>query len=139
MVFPCKWAAAAAFNEKITGNTSLGNVFALTQRKCKRVFPNLSPRGSQKISQSLVIRLAGDDLTIRFNAHVVIGSGATFDSQIELKGCDAVFMTGTSPMVLQFSSIGDINYKVPDPFIDRLRMLYAAKAEESLRSFAGGV
>jgi len=56
-----------------------------------------------------------------------------------LPGCDAVFMTGTSPMVLQFSSIGDINYKVPDPFIDRLRMLYAAKAEESLRSFAGGV
>lgn len=55
-----------------------------------------------------------------------------------LKECDAVFMTGTSPMVLQFYSIGNINYQVPIPMIDNLRKLYAGKAEESLRRFAKG-
>jgi branched-chain amino acid aminotransferase len=52
-----------------------------------------------------------------------------------LPGCDAVFMTGTSPMVLQFCCIGDISYKVPAPMPENLRRLYIEKAEESLRRF----
>jgi len=52
--------------------------------------------------------------------------------------CNAVFMTGTSPMVLQFHSVGDFHFRVPTPMIDKLRKLYVARAEESLRSFATG-
>ncbi|MFZ2340430.1 MAG: aminotransferase class IV [Bacteroidales bacterium] len=52
-----------------------------------------------------------------------------------LPECDAVFMTGTSPMVLQFCCVGDFSYKVPAPLPESLRMLYIAKAEESLRRF----
>jgi branched-chain amino acid aminotransferase len=54
-----------------------------------------------------------------------------------LPECEAVFMTGTSPMVLQFCCVGDVSYKVPAPLPERLRLLYIAKAEESLRWFAG--
>lgn len=48
---------------------------------------------------------------------------------------DAVFMTGTSPMVLQFNSIGDVHFKVPSPLIEQLRRLYILKAEESTGGF----
>jgi len=54
-----------------------------------------------------------------------------------LPDCDAVFMTGTSPMVLQFCCVGDVSYKVPAPMLENLRMLYIEKAEESLRRFTG--
>lgn len=53
-----------------------------------------------------------------------------------LPECEAVFMTGTSPMVLQFCCIGDVSYKVPATLPERLRLLYMAKAEESLVRFA---
>lgn len=52
--------------------------------------------------------------------------------------CDAVFMTGTSPMVLQFFSVGGFFYKVPTPMIDNLRKLYIVKAEESTSRFMRG-
>ncbi len=54
-----------------------------------------------------------------------------------LAECDAVFMTGTSPVVLQFCCIGDVTYKVPALLPDYLRKLYLEKADESLRRFAG--
>jgi branched-chain amino acid aminotransferase len=54
-----------------------------------------------------------------------------------LKEYDAVFMTGTSPMVLQFSSIGDVIFNVRVPLIETLRRLYVMKAEESIKRFAG--
>lgn len=54
-----------------------------------------------------------------------------------LPECDAVFMTGTSPTVLQFCSVGDVSYKVPTIMIDNLRKLYMDKAEESLWRFVG--
>jgi branched-chain amino acid aminotransferase len=47
----------------------------------------------------------------------------------------AVFMTGTSPMVLPFLCIDDINFKVDIPLIGRLRSLYFEQAMESIESF----
>jgi branched-chain amino acid aminotransferase len=48
---------------------------------------------------------------------------------------DAVFMTGTSPMVLPFNSIGDKFFSVGLPLIERLRKLYLLKAESSIMRF----
>jgi len=52
-----------------------------------------------------------------------------------LQDYDAAFMTGTSPMVLQFYCIGDIYFNVSIPLIENLRMLYIKKTEESIRRF----
>jgi len=48
---------------------------------------------------------------------------------------DAVFMTGTSPMVLQFYCIEDTYFNVRVPLIETLRRLYIDKAEESIMMF----
>lgn len=54
----------------------------------------------------------------------------------EIFNYDAVFMTGTSPTVLQFCCINDIYFNVRIPFIERLRELYLIKVDESLKMFA---
>ena len=48
---------------------------------------------------------------------------------------DAVFMTGTSPMVLPFYCIDDKFFNVKHPLIGKLRKLYLIKANESIRLF----
>jgi branched-chain amino acid aminotransferase len=48
---------------------------------------------------------------------------------------DAAFMTGTSPMVLQFYCIGNIYFNVRIALIENLRRLYFEKAEESIKWF----
>jgi branched-chain amino acid aminotransferase len=48
---------------------------------------------------------------------------------------DAVFMTGTSPMVLPFYCIDDKYFNVKLPLMEMLRQLYMIKAEESIRLF----
>lgn len=48
---------------------------------------------------------------------------------------EAVFMTGTSPMVLPFYCIGNVTFNVRIPLISQLRILYLEKAEESIRKF----
>jgi branched-chain amino acid aminotransferase len=48
---------------------------------------------------------------------------------------DAVFMTGTSPMVLPFNCVDNIFFKVGFPLLERLRKLYIRKAVESIRHF----
>jgi branched-chain amino acid aminotransferase len=48
---------------------------------------------------------------------------------------DAVFMTGTSPIVLPFYCIDDKPFKVRVPLIEKLRSLYIIKAEESIAMF----
>ncbi len=48
---------------------------------------------------------------------------------------NAVFMTGTSPIVLPFYCINDKIFNVSLPLIARLRKLYFAKAEESIMFF----
>jgi branched-chain amino acid aminotransferase len=48
---------------------------------------------------------------------------------------EAVFMTGTSPMVLPFNSIDTFSYNVTHPLLTRLRELYLQKAEESINFF----
>lgn len=53
----------------------------------------------------------------------------------DLDKYDAVFMTGTSPMVLPFNSIGEKHFNVKFPVISLLRKLYIEKANESTRSF----
>lgn len=54
-----------------------------------------------------------------------------------LSDYDAVFMTGTSPMVLPFNCIDARAFKVSSPLIAKLRTLYMMKAEESIASFRG--
>jgi branched-chain amino acid aminotransferase len=48
---------------------------------------------------------------------------------------DAVFMTGTSPVVLAFNCINDKLFNVKFELIDRLKKLYLQRAEESIRYF----
>jgi branched-chain amino acid aminotransferase len=56
----------------------------------------------------------------------------------KLSEYEAVFMTGTSPMVLAFNSIDDKKFKVRVPVIEKLRQLYIARAEESIAGFRIG-
>ena len=53
----------------------------------------------------------------------------------DISGYDVIFMTGTSPMVLPFHSIGDKSFSVGLPLMGRLRELYKIKVEESIRLF----
>lgn len=48
---------------------------------------------------------------------------------------DAVFMTGTSPMVLPFNSIDERHFRVDFPVIKKLRDLYIQRAEDSILTF----
>ena len=48
---------------------------------------------------------------------------------------DAVFITGTSPMVLPFCCIDNNFFNVNIPLIERLRKLYLEKAEASVSMF----
>lgn len=48
---------------------------------------------------------------------------------------DAVFMTGTSPMLLPFYCIDDNKFNVNLPLMEKLRNLYKVKAEESISLF----
>ena len=48
---------------------------------------------------------------------------------------NAVFMTGTSPMVLPFCCIDDKIFNVRLPLIGKLRQLYIIKADESIKRF----
>jgi len=53
----------------------------------------------------------------------------------EIKEYDAVFMTGTSPMVLAFYCIDNYFFNVNISLVERLRKLYLEKAEASVRMF----
>lgn len=53
----------------------------------------------------------------------------------EIRKYDAVFMTGTSPMVLPFYCIDDKLFNVKFPLIESLRILYLQKAEASIGNF----
>jgi branched-chain amino acid aminotransferase len=57
----------------------------------------------------------------------------------KLPDFDAVFMTGTSPMVLPFNKIDDFKFRVKVPVIEKLRKLYLSKAEESITNFRKGI
>jgi branched-chain amino acid aminotransferase len=48
---------------------------------------------------------------------------------------DSVVMTGTSPVVLPFSSIDKTRFKVSHPFISLIRKIYLARMEESIHQF----
>ncbi len=53
----------------------------------------------------------------------------------DLESYEAAFMTGTSPMVLQFCSIDEKYFNVKIPLIERLRELYIERSEESIARF----
>jgi len=53
----------------------------------------------------------------------------------EIEEYDGVFMTGTSPIVLPFSCIGECRYNVNHQFTEKLRLLYLEKADESVLLF----
>lgn len=52
-----------------------------------------------------------------------------------ISGYNAVFMTGTSPMVLPFCCIDEVRFSTHHPLMKTMRELYMIKAEESLRQF----
>lgn len=56
-----------------------------------------------------------------------------------IAGYDAVFMTGTSPVVLPFYCIDNIYFSVKNPLIGHLRKLYLERAEESVRGFMSNI
>ena len=85
-------AATTAFREKIAGFAGLRNVSALAQRESKRVFPDGRPGRSQDVAQRFVVRLAGDDLPIRFDAHIVVSGGAAFDAKVELERIEVAIL-----------------------------------------------
>lgn len=58
---------------------------------------------------------------------------------IGISNYDAVFMTGTTPMVLPFCCIDDVKFKPGLPLMKKLRELYMKKAEESLERFKDNV
>lgn len=53
----------------------------------------------------------------------------------ELRNYNGAVMTGTSPMVLPYSQIGDIEFNVKIPVIEHIRNLYIEKAEASIDQF----
>jgi len=53
----------------------------------------------------------------------------------DITNYDAIFMTGTSPVVLPFNCINDKFFNIKFELIDRLRKLYLQRAEESIRYF----
>jgi len=102
-------------------------------------------------SRSNIFFLKGDTLTTAPDEKILNGITRKYildichDKKIKVKfrcvpvdslqDYDAVFMTGTSPMVLQFYCIGDIYFNVRVPVIENLRRLYIEKAEESIGRF----
>lgn len=68
------------------------------------------------------------------------GMSIVFDCIAIDKLCEfeSAFMTGTSPMVLPFHTIGDVSFKVSNPLINMLRQLYIERAEKSIMSFRRG-
>jgi len=59
----------------------------------------------------------------------------TFIDAAKISEYESVFMTGTSPVVLPFNSIGSVNFRVDHPLIVQLRNMYLVRAEESIRQF----
>jgi branched-chain amino acid aminotransferase len=53
----------------------------------------------------------------------------------EIRNYEAVFMTGTSPIVLPFNYIDNYPFNVNNPLIEGLRKLFLKKAEESIGMF----
>jgi branched-chain amino acid aminotransferase len=53
----------------------------------------------------------------------------------EIRKYEAVFMTGTSPIVLPFNYIDNYPFNVNNPLIEGLRKLFLKKAEESIGMF----
>ena len=53
----------------------------------------------------------------------------------EIRNYEAVFMTGTSPIVLPFNYIDNYPFNVNNPLIEGLRKLFMKKAEESIGMF----
>ena len=102
-------------------------------------------------SRSNIFFLKGDALTTAPDDKILNGITRKYileicrDNNIKVKfmcvpvesiqDYDAVFMTGTSPMVLQFYCIGDIYFNVRMELIENLRKLYLEKAEESIKRF----
>jgi branched-chain amino acid aminotransferase len=102
-------------------------------------------------SRSNIFFLKGDMLTTAPDDKVLNGITRKYildicnDAKIKVKfmcvpvdslqDYDAVFMTGTSPMVLQFNCIGGIYFNIRIPLIEELRKLYLIMAEGSILRF----
>jgi len=105
-------------------------------------------------SRSNIFFLKGDTLTTAPDDKILNGITRKYildicnDNNIKVKfkcvpvesiqDYDAVFMTGTSPMVLQFYCVGDLYFNVRMALIENLRKLYIEKAVESIKRFTSG-
>lgn len=55
--------------------------------------------------------------------------------EAEISRFRSVFITGTSPMVLPVQKIENQTYEVNNPIVERIRLLYAGMAGESIRRY----
>ncbi|MCK7531176.1 MAG: hypothetical protein MZV63_09105 [Marinilabiliales bacterium] len=55
--------------------------------------------------------------------------------EAEISRFRSVFITGTSPMVLPVQRIDNQMYEANNPIVERIRLLYAGMAAESIRSY----
>ncbi len=71
LVFTGQWTAPAAFGQEVTGQAALGHIAPVAEGDCQGVFPDRFPRVLKHVAQGLIIGLAGDDIPIGFNTHVI--------------------------------------------------------------------
>ena len=67
---------------------AFGDVFSFAKFQRERMIPDVSPGIIQNMTERLIVRLAGDDLPVRFHAHIVERGSAAFDSQTEQNGIE---------------------------------------------------
>jgi len=73
------------------------------------MLPDCRPRSCQEVTQGFIVRLTGDDLTIRFDAHVVIGSGAALYAEVKLKRVKVAVLGGGVPDQALTAFLGEIS------------------------------
>lgn len=102
---------------------SKSNIFFLTGEKMITAPDNLILKG---ITRKHLLHICKD-----------YGIEVIFDcvNADEIGDYEAVFMTGTSPMVLPFNCINDVFFNVNNPLMKKLRELYMQEVDESLRAF----
>ena len=59
--------------------------------------PDVLPRVGEEIAQRLVVGLAGQNIAIRFNAHVIKRRSAALDSQTAFNGIEMAVKRGCVP------------------------------------------
>ncbi len=105
-------AATAALRQQQAGTASLRDGFSFPETDCQVVLPEGFPGLLEQGSQRLVIGLAGDDVPIRLNAHIIERRTATLHAQIEQYRVEVAILCGRVPdqalLVLSGHPAGDL-------------------------------